>query len=547
MNIRLDVKLQAAGFTPTSEFRADLIISLNQHKEKQQLWRNQHKVIRKQSPVPSQETSPHHVSDRNDDRKLAYIVCQLAGRWVAERNWIVPFVYDSLDDRCLSHDNDDHLDVGSSNGDTHPSSSNYCEPTGNSSRDLRSLEKAGLDIPAVYKAALEDALHWGSSGVEGYSGFIFRYSPQVILTNQNINAEHSLVIHLSCRLPDYIPPTFRGTSIKYQYLLAIVAADASRLYKPQVLRIPLALTTSQATSVVRPIYIPWTSRPDFKEQFKPKSCSFRVHTRIIPNRDNIQRMIVLSPNGRITPFDKRDEDPRQFAVSFPVSEETIFDCNEEDRSIDGGGQVVQDDIQGPHTFPYFSQKDIYSTDDNVQSVYQIKQDTDIVCRIYIWKRVFRCGDSIVGFVEFSQSKIPCYRMTIKLETEERVHPKACNRFSKMPLIFRKSYGERMEYPSFEQNTEFIFTLPLDAPVSFETSAVSFLWLLRFVFEIPDGPVDLQDTKYHKLLSIPLSEVDYLLQRNTKLLNWCLPLVVYGGDRLAFVPDTVVSLDLSYDK
>ncbi|GJD11491.1 hypothetical protein Gasu2_56260 [Galdieria sulphuraria] len=493
MNIRLDVKLQAAGFTPSSELRADLIASLNQHKEKQQLWRNQHKVIRKLSPVSSRETSPRHISGRRGDRKLAYVVCQLAGRWVAERNWIIPFVYNCQDEGCLSVDNDGQFVLDSSSSPIHDASD--WQATGfdsmnlQSSEDGGSCEKADLDIPSVCKAALEDALHWGISGVEGYSGFIFRYPPQVILTNQNINAEHALVVHLSCRLPDYIPPSFRGTSMKYQYLLAIVAADASRIHKPQVLRIPLIFTTSQATSVVRPIYIPWTMRPDYKQcSFKSKNGSFRVHACIMPSRDNIQRMIALSPNGRITPFDKRDEDPRQFAVSYPVSEETIFDCKEE-QTTDRGALVLQDDdIQGPHTFPYLSQKDIYSTDDNIQSIYQIKQGSDIVCRIYVLKRAFRCGDSIVGD---GRTNLWGANGISEFRAEHRIH-------------------------------------------------------VKYSFGCTNGPVDAQDMKYHELLGTPLSEVDYLLQRNTKLLNWCLPLVVYGGDRFAFVPNTVMGLDLLYD-
>jgi len=558
--IRLDVQLQAAGFTPCAEFRAKLIIYLNENPEKQQqqIGRDQHKVIRKLSPVPSGESSPRVDLDR---RELAYVVCQLAGRWMAERNWIVPFVYNSEEEGMLSTSSIVGNQPNTDNNNTTSSTTTTTTPKTptpqlvsskspvarvSSLEDSNSKDKVESDIPAVCQAALDDALHWGSCGVEGYSGFIFKYPPQVIISHQSVTSEQSLVIHLSCKLPDCIPPTFRGVTMKYQYLLAVVAADAIRVDKPQVLRIPLIITTSHANSVVEPIYIPRTVGPNYCNR-KISNSTFRVHICTMPSHNNIQRAIALSPNGRITPFCKKEEDPRHFAVSYPISEESIFD-DREDQVNDEMLWLIQEDNQSANnTFPYLSEKDIYAGDENSNSLYQIKQDSDVVCRLYIWKRAFRCGDSIVGFIDFSNCKVPCYRITIKLETEERVHPKACNYVSTTPLIFRKTYGERVEYPSFEQNAQFILTIPLDAPVSLESHAVSLLWILRFTFEIPDGSIDARDMKYSELLPVPLSEMDYLLQRNTKLLHWNLPLVVYGGDRFAFAPDTIVGLDLSYNK
>eukprot|EP00871_Galdieria_phlegrea_P002390 jgi/Galph1/3151/GphlegSOOS_G1797.1 len=540
MVVKLQVKLSSAGLTPLSEFRAEINLSVTDKDLDKEDLHVQHSIVKKVSPFRSPDT--HNVASPSDrqDAQVAYLVCQLAGRWVSEHKWVVPNVYESESSESMSRWYSSDKDVSSSES---PS----CPPANlKVASDATELDKTlNNNVCSIWKAALDDALNFGSIGVEGYSGFIFKYPPQMVLANQSIASHASISIVLSCELPNNIPPSFRGNSMRFQYLLALVVADAGRPYQPQAIRIPLTVTTSTAASVWTPIYIPLSKKlEDTREESNlVRLHTFRVKTSLVPNvsMDNVQRLIALSSNGRITPYSKDEErvhkGTQKFAVAYPVSEQVIFGMQSQQNNSNLETLETQETMGLSTTFPDLLSLNRSSTD-STQYTYQISQDSHQVACLCLWSHSFQLGDSIVGFIDFSKRDIPCYHMTIELETEESIHPKACNLSEKntIPFIFRRLYGQVVEYPPFKQNTQFIFSIPTDAPVSFETSAVSLKWSLRFSFVVSKKESEPNEhATYASLLSLPVEQTDFLFPKNTRILHWRLPLVIYGGDSLAYCP------------
>lgn len=373
---------------------------------------------------------------------LSYAVAQVSGRWTSDRTWVVADAHPSLPGTIL---------------DLHPPP--YSSP---------------------WEASLSDANRAGGGGRSGHAGIIFRSAPLHISAATPLHGTRTYDV--DCVLPDALPPTLRGTALRYTYTFIIVVATKSSA--PRYLRLPFRVVLPDAhRTAILPVPTPATSGPRpsrFLEAAPGRALSMRTKLVRGPPPPDVETALTLSANGRVTPFGREsdlwrnsaandEEAPLNFMHHVPPSPRTPL--------IDGTGA---DDGDKP---------DARSKLPASLPMYQISRGGAAVARMYMPKRVHHLGDVLTAVFDFGGAGTACYRVNARLECQEVLRASHAlgtkyDAAGTKGIVFRRVYGEHGEFVMSNRNTHVTFSIPHDAPVSFSTDAVDVKWLVHFVFLIP---------------------------------------------------------------
>ncbi|XP_062227082.1 uncharacterized protein LOC133925213 [Phragmites australis] len=127
------------------------------------------------------------------------------------------------------------------------------------------------------------------------------------------------------------------------------------------------------------------------------------------------------------------------------------------------------------------------------------------------------GDMIGGALTFFHGTRTrrCLEVSITLETSETINPRALHPSRRSSPTITKLHSEHHEVVADLHQTSFLFSIPIDGPMSFSTSKVSVQWSLRFeFFTTPEGT----DTARY--------EHPLLVEKREKG-EWILPITVYA--------------------
>ncbi|TVU16505.1 hypothetical protein EJB05_40074 [Eragrostis curvula] len=127
------------------------------------------------------------------------------------------------------------------------------------------------------------------------------------------------------------------------------------------------------------------------------------------------------------------------------------------------------------------------------------------------------GDMIGGALTFfhGTGKRRCLEVSITLETSETINPRALHPSRRSSPTITKLHSEHHEVVADLHQTSFLFSIPIDGPMSFSTSKVSVQWSLRFeFFTTPEGT---DSARYEHPLLVEKREKG----------EWVLPLTVYA--------------------
>ncbi|CAO2183500.1 unnamed protein product [Urochloa humidicola] len=127
------------------------------------------------------------------------------------------------------------------------------------------------------------------------------------------------------------------------------------------------------------------------------------------------------------------------------------------------------------------------------------------------------GDMIGGALTFfhGTGKRRCLEVSITLETSEAINPRALHPSRRGSPTITKLYSEHHEVVADLHQTSFLFSIPIDGPMSFATSKVTVQWSLRFeFFTTPEGT---DPNRYEHPLLVDKREKG----------EWVLPITVYA--------------------
>ncbi|KAJ3679441.1 hypothetical protein LUZ60_017452 [Juncus effusus] len=151
--------------------------------------------------------------------------------------------------------------------------------------------------------------------------------------------------------------------------------------------------------------------------------------------------------------------------------------------------------------------------------YNIKIDDQILLRFSPKNSdsTYYFGDMIGGTLTFfhGNGSRRCLEVSVTLETSETINQQFIHPSRRVSPTITKVHSEHHEVVADISQTRFLFSVPIDGPMSFSTPKVSVQWSLKFeFFTTPDG------------LDLSRYEHPLLVERREKG-DWVLPIRVYS--------------------
>jgi hypothetical protein len=310
---------------------------------------------------------------------------------------------------------------------------------------------------------------------------VFATPPTILACELKVPANSSKVYMLQATLPGGIPPTFKGTGIKYRYAVTVAAQRMREA--AHILTVPFRVVSPAA--VIKKIEYPLG----------------------FPGFDYEIRVVELETpdEGKWIRFQQRQ---MQYLSSPYPQTKSQHDTNQSRNAI----YALFEKHSNPVTM-------------------QISKGPERLVSFTIGKIAYQLGETVSGTFDFSNSVVPCYQVLVRLESEEVVDPS----ISKSKPI-RKIYSEHHECTRYTIFTHFTFYIPHEAAQEFTTEQVTVRWSLHFEFitpqsaRLPSGttpPTTPQPTpRNHQRVWPSISDNEYkIYPPPVEVVSWVLPIRV----------------------
>ncbi|KAK2727836.1 RAB6A-GEF complex partner protein 2-like isoform X2 [Artemia franciscana] len=153
-------------------------------------------------------------------------------------------------------------------------------------------------------------------------------------------------------------------------------------------------------------------------------------------------------------------------------------------------------------------------------IYNIVNQRGKVAKLCIFKSVFRLGEDIIGFFDFSGSQVPCYQSEEKRDAGDKdsKEAKEPSQLSKPAAKNVIPHAKCHEMCLGLQHTNFSVPIPLHGTQTFHELGVSLSWKLHFEFVTCASSVDLEPSS--DTCSSPPSST------NVETMTWDFPIQVF---------------------
>ena len=296
---------------------------------------------------------------------------------------------------------------------------------------------------------------------------VFSTKPTFLFCDLKLKSKESQLFHFSDRLPDYSPPSFNGNAIKYFYKIII---GIQRVNSPiQFLRMPLKVLN-------------------------------------IPSIDK--------------QADDQLNETQNSSNLTSLSDVDVLDCASDEIT---NFQIKQNEIINV----ILHKLDCLSSKRNLSS-YIITNHLGGIGKFYIFKSIFKLGEDITGYFDFSDGEIPCVQFTVTLQSEEIVNEncrstKLIKKGSQQYSPHLTNYNQCQEFCIHSQNSQINLPIPLTITPSFETKLVHLRWRLYFEFVTtrPEEVIDNNEIYEDMYGQLELSPKEL----NVQTMIWELPITI----------------------
>lgn len=389
---------------------------------------------------------------------------------------------------------------------------------------------------------------------------IYETDAAVLCCDQTLGPSESRSFHYETSLPVFAPPSYKGENIAYFHKLAIGLQRVGN--QAELLRIPLRilpvdrqlavackresaiyaarLAGRLESAIGRPTLLDDPADfgvPDVITPIQAKSMRSSpeaVYRADVSDAVDIKIEMQFDPNESPAASPSRDRQSMRSMIPItPVSTSGVhFEEGRRKSTLLGPRDGSIADMPNPFV-P--KDEDSFLARDHIlhaitslsrrrkPSVFKISTSNskETVAKFFLSKPVFKIGEDVSGWIDFSEATIPCYQVLVSLEIEEDIDEKYWKKAGEK-FISKVSQVRQKEFCKNLSTVPIMLPIPLASSPQFEADHVCIKWRISFEFLMDSKHLGM--TKTHvknssdKIYSIPTDvEVDQL--------KWSLPIQV----------------------
>ncbi|KAI8591519.1 Rgp1-domain-containing protein [Geranomyces variabilis] len=337
----------------------------------------------------------------------------------------------------------------------------YAQMTGEFSADpafLKSSVLASLRSTVMYRPA--GAVGGGgtlgvTSGTKNAAGEraaaselkgmpVYGTPPSILFTNMALAPGESKTYQYEISLPETLPPTHKGKVIRFSYKLIVGIQRGGTTQKSQVFQLPFRVFSFVQDDGSRPVYEILSPAVFTKDEANivEETGYSALHAGIFHE--------AFAP---VAPVSKSRR-PDDLSASLYDREEVV------------------DSLARAIARCQMSRK----------ASYDICKNADHVAQLILHRTTYKLGDTVMGILDFTNSVIPCFRISAYLESQETItEAHAVRPAEETSSLVRKTYAEQHRCTLGTRRTGIELFVPPGASPDFTTTAVSVRWHLRVEF------------------------------------------------------------------
>ncbi|KAJ1653267.1 Golgi membrane exchange factor (Ric1p-Rgp1p) subunit [Dispira simplex] len=303
---------------------------------------------------------------------------------------------------------------------------------------------------------------------------VFSTPPSILCSDLTLRPGQCRTITYELKLPEHLPSTFRGKAIRFSYTLVLVIQKSALNQKSHIIQVPFKIL----------------ARVDQGGSFVP----YDVLSPVVMVKDESVVQESTSPESKLLAgFDSID-------LSCDSYLEEILTAVRNAAQSDGNDSMTNKTEILPNTTSHLPSDDKLSISQHVEHLCLQRQTViarlknhagQCVAYITLPKSRFQVGETITGSIQFMNTSVSCYQMSVWLESEEIIAPEFAIQSPQITrAMTRRVYDEYHDFCRFVQCTSFALCAPPShsTPTTFHTSAVQLAWCLRIEFIITDTVV-----------------------------------------------------------
>ncbi|KAF9915046.1 hypothetical protein BX616_007011 [Lobosporangium transversale] len=295
---------------------------------------------------------------------------------------------------------------------------------------------------------------------------VFSTPPSILFVDLQLGPGESITYSYQIELPEDLPPSHRGKTIRFAYNLILGVQRGSVHIPAKSVQLPFRLYNNISEQGTRPVY----------DLMSP----------IILHKDTA--ISSVAGQGRVT--EKSLEKPKLARKQFedyvnelirnikPSGEE----CNPaQARELTRRESDAYKDEETVLSHTCLEKATILSRSTSPAS-YDICKNNVPVAKLSLIKTRFKLGETVYGIISFSLREIPTYQVSITLETVEAIEASyACRTPAQTAKLTKRVHAELHESCIDTMRTSFALCIPPTATPEFKTSTLTLKWYIRVEF------------------------------------------------------------------
>ncbi|KAI8813823.1 Rgp1-domain-containing protein [Cladochytrium replicatum] len=265
---------------------------------------------------------------------------------------------------------------------------------------------------------------------------VYTTPPTILFMDLKLQPGESRKFRYEISLPANLPPSHRGKVIRFTYKLVIGIQRGAMNQKTQIIQLPFRLFGRTEEDGSRPVY-------------------------------EIMKPVVITKDDAL-----------------------VVNESNEDQHMQKRQLANQDDAMSPSRSDPVGREDRQSSMLNIINMCQtaakvsfdICKNNEHVAHLSLLRNAYRLGETVTSIITFSNSSIPCFLLSVYLETAEQIDVAfAARPKQQLNKLTRKVVAEYHKYTLNTKRVSVALSIPITCTPEFQTTAVSVQWFLRMEF------------------------------------------------------------------